>query len=978
MTRILSAFNLLKRVGFAVLFLGAFFEVSLADTTWVSGQVSGVWEMTGSPYIIDSAYVLASDSLIVNAGVEILIPDTGVALIVHGGCYLRGALADSVRIRVLTQNSHNLAGFRYMQAQRGTFEYVSYESMRSSSFIVASLEINDSRFRSIDLANPYLDLALSSTTSHVSNSEFDLKLRVSFGQQNFNTIRSYRDVEIGEAQVDISNLIMDSHPDDETVPLLFSFPQFGAPSIRITNSVLGDVYIYTPFVNTTPVEIVNSISHERVAVVDCRNAIIQSVKAKELRLDGAGIVTESVFEYADIEASFGLVTFSNNVVALSCPREDLIRLRGDNPVVFRNNILVGGQITRTVFRQDDAFPVVSPSFNLTHEIETPWLGVQPGDGNITGNPLFDLWTGMPRLQACSPAIDAGNPNEFDSDNTRKDIGAEFRDQRVDYPPTLNVPQVIETGWGDSLDIWLGACDEGPVALRFSIPDAWFTNERSLDNAAGAHLFEGNVPYGVESFNVSIWAMDETGQTTTGQMHVHVIPSMILSGRVRGTLNADFSPYSIVCPVVVEPGDSLVIEPGVEIVAENLPCDGKLTCKGALLADGTDGGNIRLNIPPGTLWDGIVLDTNSSAILRYVQINGSNIIANSPNRLQIVHSELSPEGYDFYCEGTIDSLLLQDVVARDLWIHSSRFIISQSQCRATMIYDHSTGLIDSSRLNQVDIRTGSNVTVNRCIINPIGESTGVGVTTQGEATDVSTQARITHNVVFGTDHSRSLMAFSKSREIDELSVTVLNNILIGTDGAAISIGFFGDSSQYDIRSNCVWDVAHLIDDGVSHFAWPTLFNITMTNANDDSTDIYGNMVLNPFLNFESFEVSPSSPCIDAGIDFGQEFLGNAPDIGISEDSPPIFLSESSGTFSNNVTVYPNPTNSSAIYDLPEGEKLAGDIKIYDVLGRLVETIEATSQARGIILFSSNKYASGRYMIVFRMTSSEALVPLILIK
>jgi hypothetical protein len=46
--------------------------VSFADTTFVSGSVSGVWDTSGNPYlVIDSTYISSGDSLIISSGVNV-------------------------------------------------------------------------------------------------------------------------------------------------------------------------------------------------------------------------------------------------------------------------------------------------------------------------------------------------------------------------------------------------------------------------------------------------------------------------------------------------------------------------------------------------------------------------------------------------------------------------------------------------------------------------------------------------------------------------------------------------------------------------------------------------------------------------------------------------------------------------------------------------------------------------------------------
>jgi len=118
----------------AVLLIGAWAGEALTDTTWVSGEVSGVWNAGGNPtgqgdvYIIeDSTWVADGDSLVLRGGAEIFFEE-------NQGLYIFGNLSTvgtghegwseySVRIRVLDGVEH-WRGIRFYGQHETNLDYL--------------------------------------------------------------------------------------------------------------------------------------------------------------------------------------------------------------------------------------------------------------------------------------------------------------------------------------------------------------------------------------------------------------------------------------------------------------------------------------------------------------------------------------------------------------------------------------------------------------------------------------------------------------------------------------------------------------------------------------------------------------------------------------------------------------------------------------------------------------------------------------
>jgi len=77
-----------------------------ADTTYVSGAVSGVWDTSGSPYVIeDSCYIDSTETLEIGAGTEILFADDAEMLL-YGNIKAFGEESHRVVFRNLDSTGH--------------------------------------------------------------------------------------------------------------------------------------------------------------------------------------------------------------------------------------------------------------------------------------------------------------------------------------------------------------------------------------------------------------------------------------------------------------------------------------------------------------------------------------------------------------------------------------------------------------------------------------------------------------------------------------------------------------------------------------------------------------------------------------------------------------------------------------------------------------------------------------------------------
>jgi len=109
---------------FSLLISSLTFAPSFADTTWVSGAVSGEWTRDGNPYIVvDSTWVPRVNRLDVLEAVEVYFTENQ-GLYVFGTLSINGTEDDSVRIRVV-EGVESWDGIHFANGLRVDFNYLS-------------------------------------------------------------------------------------------------------------------------------------------------------------------------------------------------------------------------------------------------------------------------------------------------------------------------------------------------------------------------------------------------------------------------------------------------------------------------------------------------------------------------------------------------------------------------------------------------------------------------------------------------------------------------------------------------------------------------------------------------------------------------------------------------------------------------------------------------------------------------------------
>jgi hypothetical protein len=395
-----------------------------------------------------------------------------------------------------------------------------------------------------------------------------------------------------------------------------------------------------------------------------------------------------------------------------------------------------------------------------------------------------------------------------------------------------------------------------------------------------------------------------------------------------------SPYHVTGDLLIEDGDSLRIEPGVEMVFDGfytLKVNGTLTAR-------------------GTVSDSILFDSGQSIPVQgdWFGIFFQN--ASSESRIEFASIRYSAHGVSF------------NNTAGRLSNSSLRFNTNAIECA-----ESSTPLIQYNVIER-NFNAGLRVT---------------------DSSPVVKQNRFYHNsedgfepVVLFTQNSggvfvQNIVAFNGLSAIDCIdssSTSIINNtiannlfgVLIEDATASIysnivvnnTMGIILSSGSADIRYNDVWNNS----DG-NYFNTPaSVGQVVGTNEYGDPIDIHGNVTVDPiFINGSAKNFMPrnSSHVIDIGDPAnpgGISFLGTGPDMGAVEfsitsvpgDNAGLDLIVPSEMFL--VENYPNPFSTQTTFSLSLRSDGILRGSLYNMLGQRVATIMSESWRQ------SGEYAS----------------------
>ena len=588
--------------------------------------------------------------------------------------------------------------------------------------------------------------------------------------------------------------------------------------------------------------------------------------------------------------------------------------------------------------------------------------------NTKLDPQFiDPLNGNFQLQAGSHCIDAGNPNPIfnDFDESVNDMGA-FGGSHI--VPSFIQHDFGETGIFPSLGTYVDLIIFNNRLTQLSLLSASFSTQHfSLEGinfpviippmqSDTLRVVFAPFEIGTKTDSLVIFSNDLYG---SDYFPIYVegtgIENSTLFGSLSGIITAAQSPYLVVGDLVVEEGETLIIEPGVSIYFTG---DYDFQVDGTITTIGTENDSIIIaSAESGTTWAGIDLndeDPNHSE-LAYCLIRDSNwcgiwIHSGSPVIRNCTFKENT--GYHGggiradYSSPEISGCVFENNFATHdgggLYLSSTNAIVSNCNfygneadnggalCEGggvvtvTSCYFHN----NNSLQNGGAVFCGGSSIYIRCIFqyNECDIDGGGGFFNNNG---------IIENCVFYRNFAiENGCAFRACAGLTVINSIVYNN----TWGNAV---YFHSNQINRMDYNCLYA------NGNNTFAGNipnSIGEITTTNLNGDSCDIYYNIYLDPQFQATSgdsaFRLTENSPCIDAGdpespldpdstiADIGAYYFHHEVGVDPWDKTPPIPIEYAL------YRPFPNPFNprTKITFSLPEAGEAS--LIIYDIQGREV--------------------------------------------
>ncbi len=980
--------------------LFTFFTSAQAETI-VSGEVSGVWNTDGSPYIvIDTLFVPEGDTLQIRPGVSVFFHNqtdsTRTPFCVLGSLFIDGEEGDSV---CFWSEGAAFQGF-YTPDEITTVNirahYAVFDSLQQLVDIhdAYSLVFRHCRIKTIDnLYQSYnsADTLEYCTIQYPDTAGFPGMTLRGGGPHSICHNKGYFRVQILNAEVDTL-----SDNDIQGFILVGAIPELFARNTidRLMLYSGGTVSLDSNHIRvTTTIDLATvTMTHNKLNMVNltaCSVEAVNNLFYGDWDIDGGEIFLQNNL----CNTNFAIDLYDESTVALINNtfhfRSTCLRLPDGSEV--RNNIFMGDGIDCDALHMDAEYDNIQYNifYNVTGMLDN---GETLDETNGEANPFFE--GGDPydyHLQANSPCIDAGDPDsEDDPDGTRADIGCYYYDHSIDNPPVQTIPEEIFAQTGLLLRIQITATDDnGPFDFTFpDLPD-WLTEEDELDWVSDTTVVSGTVPADAEDFSFTVIVEDGEGQTDTSLVTVDVDQRNLLRGEISGILHDEDSPFYVVEDIVVPEGDSLIIEPGCELQFRYVEDDEQrieFCCYGSLFCEGVEGDSVFLKGSIQDLesaqWNGIELATTSYARIAYTKIENAEIALNikdncsanisnvifygnkhsvfvinnttiainscyfiatniSTMQIRLRNSNITIDNTIFYCYNHVISVSV-----------NNESILYMSNCE---LYNNGYIAIDMSSYSEIRrcyfYQTRLGVTfanhatgiVSNCVFNDLGTETfGAGVSVPRKAIHVE------NNVFLNSYSGVRFLAVSSG---DTLPV-VVNNLFLGNHYAIQAV----DGSE-DLPS------------------------IEYNNFYENDTLVYqctigeNNLFLDPcIVDMDSFYLYDNSPLIDAGYpgllhndtDSTRNDIGlwGGP-YGISYQYPD-WVTESYDELPTEFRLsppYPNPFNSVQNIQIALPCRCSLTLRLYNVLGRQVFTRHTPALDAGnhIVSYSANQLASGMYFL-----------------
>jgi hypothetical protein len=168
-----------------------------------------------------------------------------------------------------------------------------------------------------------------------------------------------------------------------------------------------------------------------------------------------------------------------------------------------------------------------------------------------------------------------------------------------------------------------------------------------------------------------------------------------------------------------------------------------------------------------------------------------------------------------------------------------------------------------------------------------------------------------------------------------------------------------------------------------------FDLPITITDEDFISLDENLLISPrkpdgsLPDIDFMRPAQGSELIDAGIDIGFEFLGDAPELGAFEVDNSTDIANNEVSLPKEMTLfqnYPNPFNSATTISFHIPRRANVKLEVYDIFGKEIETLIDKKIGPGLhkIIYNASYLASGIYFCTLQYANYSCSKKLLYIK
>jgi len=429
----------------------------------------------------------------------------------------------------------------------------------------------------------------------------------------------------------------------------------------------------------------------------------------------------------------------------------------------------------------------------------------------------------------------------------------------------------------------------------------------------------------------------------------IIAQTQVSGNQSGTWSASNSPYQVIGEIIVPSGQILTIEAGVEV---NFQSHYKFTVQGNLQALGTETDSIFFTTDDQeTGWGGIRFDESDGiSNLSYCRIEYGKTSGDYPDNHGGGMALLTSDAVVSNC-----LFVDNDATGEDNGMGGAVYAINTGSSSEPLTFFTNCKFLRNHCYGEggaIKFTSDMNTEITGCEF--IGNTCNYGggaISFYGVLDTKMIFCLFADNyTMYSNGGAIHTLGFSNSLIFEQC--TMSGNSAVTGDGGAVNL-VYADATFV----NCIiYDNPGAYSDDIyldmGGYAEINYCDLTMPDGATGSDNINENP---QFVNASAldFQLTETSPCIDAGTDIGFEYYGEAPDMGCFEFDPYVITNDYQ---TNDFTIYPNPTSGKIMLEYTDNN--IRQIWVSDLTGK---TVIEKSEILQNEMINLTGFENGIYMI-----------------